>query len=45
MYLKSECTPMETATTKTVLAIVVSCILEATAYHGGVVAHKGVNVK
>ena len=44
MYLKSERTPIETATTKTVMAIVVSCILEVAAYHFGVVAHKGVSV-
>ena len=36
MYLKSERTPTETATTKTVLAIAVSIILEATVHHGGV---------
>ena len=36
MYLKSERTPTETATTRTVLAIAVSGILEATVHHGGV---------
>ena len=44
MYLKSERTPTETATTRTVLAIVVSGILEVAAYHGCVVAHKAVSV-
>ena len=44
MYLKSERTLTETAITKTVLAIVVSGILEVAAYHGCVVAHKAVNV-
>ena len=44
MYLKSERTPTETATTRTVLAIAVSGILEAVAYHFGVVAHKAVSV-
>ena len=36
MYLKSERTPTETATTRTVPAIVVSNFLEATVHHGGV---------
>ena len=36
MYLKSERIPTETATTRTVLAIAVSGILEATVHHGGV---------
>ena len=36
MYLKSERTPTETATTRTVLAIVVSIFLEVTVHHGGV---------
>ena len=44
MYLKSERTPTETATTRTVLAIAVSGILEAVAYHFGVVARKAVSV-
>ena len=46
MYLKSERTHIETATTRTstVLAIVVSDILEVVVYHFGVVAHKAVNV-
>ena len=36
MYLKSERTPTETATTRTVLAIAASCILQVTVHHGGV---------
>ena len=36
MYLKSERTPIETATIRTVLAIAVSGILEVTVHHGGV---------
>ena len=44
MCLKSEPTPTETATTRTVLAIAVSCILEVIVYHFGVVARKGVSV-
>ena len=44
MYLKSERTPTETATTRTVLAIAASCSLEVAAYHGCVVAHKAASV-
>ena len=44
MYLKSERTPTETATTRTVLAIAVSYSVEAVAYHSFVVAHKAVSV-
>lgn len=36
MCLKSERTPTETATTRTVLAIAASGILEVTVHHGGV---------
>ena len=44
MCLKSEHTPTETATTRTVLAIAVSYSVEVVAYHGFVVAHKAVSV-